>query len=114
MLQYLISENIYWHSIIFILQATECNIPSKGFFLVCAHSLDWERDGAHISLELSTDIDILPMDSSMKDPLSLYFEILFGISNSSTNMFHNLFSSPTHLYFKRSTNFYLYQEVNKS
>ena len=43
------------------------------FFLVCAHSLDWERDGAHISLE-STDIDILPMDSSMKDPLSLYFE----------------------------------------
>ena len=84
------------------------------FFLVCAHSLDWERDGAHISLELSTDIDILPMDSSMKDPLSFFFEILFGISNSSTNMFHNLFSSPTHLYFKRSTNFYLYQEVNKS
>ena len=42
------------------------------FFLVCAHSLDWERDGAHISLELSTDIDILPMDSYMKDPILRY------------------------------------------
>ena len=40
--------------------------------------------------------------------------ILFVIYNSSTNMLCNLFCSPTHLYFKRSTNFYLYQEVNKS
>ena len=30
-----------------------------------------------------------------------------------TNMLCNLFCSPTHLYFKRGTNFYLYQEEGK-